>query len=279
LNWGDLTKPKAYVIGQRGKHRNPLLVSSLGLSFEVIEDDGFVHWESIEVEGLVNHSAFRDVIGKSPMPAEIACFVAHARAWKWLAESEEDFLAVFEDDAEIRNDYLNFYIEQLPALRGNWQLALEMRSRDELLSHWLHRKPVIRQSRIQPRGAAAYIISKVAASALLMEMDRVHGIDGLADSSLTQAEVVDFYVCLPPVFAIAERTESIIGLEAKSRSFTYPRKGHDVGFIPGIVRLVSFIIRDRKNKRLFATYFKVRYFKAFKYGLSRHFWQRLLKLN
>jgi GR25 family glycosyltransferase involved in LPS biosynthesis len=274
-----LSKPKAYVIGEQGNYRNPLLLTSVSEHFEVVEKNGFVSWELLKIDELVNQRAFRDVIGKIPMPGEIACFVAHSQAWKWLAESQEDFLAVFEDDVLLIGNQLSFYLNHLPTLRGNWQLSLELRSRDELFSHALHSRPAILRSRIQPRGAAAYIISKQAARALLKEMQRVNGIDGLADNSLTQTEVVDFYICLPPVFAISPDSRSIIGKEAESRQLLYPRKGHDVGFIAGLFKLFAFMLQNQSCKRSVLTYFKVRYLKAFKYAASKHYWNKLFKFT
>lgn len=258
-----MKKPKAYIIGQAGNHRNPILKEQLAQWFEVVEENGFVDSLSLTggIENYVDVPLFESIIFRSPSPTEVACYLAHLQAWTWLLGSEEDYLAVFEDDARLVLDDLSHLVSHLEKLRGPWQVALERREGDFLISHFFATKPSIRRAFIQPRGAGAYVISKEAARLGIQDWKRDGRIKGVADLAPGPSRLFHYFVHLPPVFSNDSLSQSLIG-ERNSRKLDLRAKLQRI--------LGTAQSKDRSAYERFGFHLKVRRFA--KYLLSIHFW-------
>ena len=258
-----MKKPKAYIIGQAGNHRNPILKDQLAPWFEVVEENGFVDSLSLtgDIENYVDVPLFESIIFRSPSPTEVACYLAHLQAWGWLLGSDHDYLAVFEDDARLVLNDLSHLVAHLGKLRGPWQVALERREGDFLVSHFLTRSPSIRRALIQPRGAGAYVISKEAARLGIEDWKRDGRIKGVADLAPGPSRLFKYFVHLPPIFNNDTVSQSLIG-ERNSRILDWRVK---------LQRILSTALsKDRRPYERFGFHLKMRRFG--KYLLSTHFW-------
>lgn len=209
-------KLKAYIIGVKGNHRNPSLLKDLSmLELEIVVEDGFVDKSNVSLAD-VDETTFSLIRGRAPQLTEIACAKAHLIAWKYLVDSEESSLAIFEDDA-VLIDEEGFRRTKLESeeLVGPWALSLERRQGDFLVSHFLRLRRRLRKSLVQPTGACAYIISREAAKiGLNYFSDRRGRIDGLSDFWPGPAALFRWNIAVPPVFEASTSVSSLIGYEA-----------------------------------------------------------------
>lgn len=204
---------KAYVIGVKGNHRNPSLtteISALGL--DVVVDDGFVDVSGV-VESEVNEKVFLLIRGRRPQLTEIACAKAHLNAWRYLVDTGEASMMVFEDDAILIDEQgFRTVLLESKELKGPWITSLERRPGDYLISHLLRRPGRLRKSLIQPTGACAYIISREAAQlGLSYFRDKGGRIDGLSDFWPGPAALIRWHIAVPPVVAASTSVNSLIG--------------------------------------------------------------------
>lgn len=250
---------KAYIIGIEGNLRNPSLPSEVSRWFQVIESNGYVSAPD-EWESLVHAGVFEAMLSKSPTAGEVACFLAHLNAWLWLADSNETALAVFEDDIELVGDPSGA-LKELQALSGPWQVSLERRPGDFLWTHLVPRTKRLWPSRVQPRGTGAYVISRDAARRLVDDFHRRKRIDGVADSSLMQTELVEFYVCIPPPINVLQDSVSLIGARnpKRKRALDY------------MLRVKRLFVLNSSNPRKLTSYLKLKVLKPLKYLFSLHF--------
>lgn len=251
---------KAYIIGIEGELRNPNLPAEIAPWFEIVHSDGHVNLNEIQASHLVNAEVFEALLAKQPTTGEVACFFAHLQAWRWLAQSDETSLGVFEDDAHVEKD-LTEIVGELGKLRGSWQVSLERRLGDFLWTHLVPRSKRIWRSLVQPRGAAAYIISKEAASALVADFEKRKEFDGVADASLMQSDLVRFLVCLPPPMRAGSTSASLIGVRNPKRD----------RFSRSFRRLLVLRKSSLRNPRKLTSYLKLKLLKPLKYVFSLHF--------
>jgi GR25 family glycosyltransferase involved in LPS biosynthesis len=251
---------KAYIIGIEGKLRNPQLPAELAPWFEIVHGNGYLELTANDAKSLVNAEVFEALLAKEPTTREVACFLAHLQAWRWLAQSDETCIGVFEDDVHVYRD-MSRVVGELSKLRGPWQVSLERRLGDFLWTHLIPRPKRIWKSRVQPRGAGAYIISKEAARALVADFDFRKKFDGVADASLMQTDVVQFRVCLPPPMRTSSSSESLIGARN-------PKLNR---FSEGFRRMMVLRKLNSSAPRKFTSYLSLKMLKALKYCFSLHF--------
>lgn len=212
----------AYIIGKQGQYRNPQLLEQLAANFRVVEKNGFVDVSSLDLSRCLDVSAFRISTGREPLATEVACGVAHLRAWKYLVLSGLEELAVFEDDVFPSRGVTNLaqLATQITRLHGSWQLNLESRPGDKLVTHLFRRSLTVRRSLIPPRGAAAYIISRSAAIDALQSLVGNSGqekLDGPVDHSVCLSKAVVYWIATPPLFEINSKMPSFIENRESSR--------------------------------------------------------------
>lgn len=255
-------KNKAYIIGKLGQLRNPALPSEVSDWFEIIQSSGFVEARSIDVQDLVNQELFEAMLAKRPTPNEVACFVAHLRAWEWLVRSSEEYLLVLEDDVKTLNtSVLEQLHREISSLSGPWQVALERRDADFIWTHRIPRKRLVFRSFVQPRGTGAYVISRLAADRLLSDFKNKGYLDGIADASLMQSDLVKFHICLPPVFEVIKDLPTLIGAPNRISKQTL-----------GVRDRFGYLVKNRRiNGRKFSSYFALLILKPLKYLNSYHF--------
>jgi len=226
---------KAYVIGIQGRHRNPQLVSQLSDYFDVVVENGFR--ESNEKIQWSNGTVAR-AVGSPLSNRELACALAHQDAREWLVKSNEQHLAVFEDDCEISDENLAFVldsVDKLNQLGKAWQLNMYSAPWDQLFTHWLHLKPKIRRSRIHPSVAVAYVISRKAA--ILLEEDRRslgEFLEAPADASPAASGLLDIFITIPNFFKPMIEAKSLIATDTDSEDRSRPHLPHR-----GLLALVS----------------------------------------
>jgi GR25 family glycosyltransferase involved in LPS biosynthesis len=211
---------EAYVIGKLGKHRNEELTSHLrAAGIRIIKEDGFVDSRDVSLEN-VDLGVFRNVVGREPNMNEIACAMAHLEGWRAVDTSDLGYLLIVEDDAILIDSSALASIENLlGGLKGSWVASLEVRAGDRMLTHYIHTRGRFRRTVIQPRGAAAYIISKEAARNFIEYFEeRGLRFDGLADILPGLATTTRWYVSLPPVFKVGHDYESLIGYSSNRRT-------------------------------------------------------------
>jgi hypothetical protein len=256
-------KPKAYIIGQAGNHRNPMLKEQIAPWFEVVEDNGFVDSLSLKgnLDNFVDLPLFESIIFRNPSRSEVACFLAHLQAWAWLLESGDDYLMIFEDDARLILGDLSHLVSHLEELRGPWQVSLERREGDFLVSHSFGTTPSIRRSLIQPRGAGAYAISKEAARIGIEEWKSAGRIKGVADLAPGPSRFFRYFIHLPPIFDSSTITYSYIG-ERSPKDFSLRVRFYKV--------LKVVFSKDRRLYERFA--FSLKMLRFAKYLGSIHFW-------
>jgi GR25 family glycosyltransferase involved in LPS biosynthesis len=218
---GGLLIP-AYVIGKEGNYRNPRLLEELQPTFLVMEKNGFVDASTVDLASSLDLEAFRTTTGREPLLTEVACGLAHIRAWRFLVSSEREELAVFEDDVYLASD--DDTLKRLPNilkhLKGNWQLNLETRPGDWLITHLIGKAASVRGSRVPPRGAGAYIISRHAAIRALGALARntiTEKLDGPIDHSIALSRVIKYWIATPPIFKVKSDVVSLIEDKAGSR--------------------------------------------------------------
>lgn len=137
---------------------------NLSLRFERVEavDANFINSEEL---CHYHQAKYRKKLSDS----QIACFLSHRRSWQLIANGEEEWAAVFEDDVYISLDYPNFFknfsfpkgIELLSFEKFGFFLASypkELWSKDQYKIH---------QLLIFHCGAGGYFVSKKMAKILL----------------------------------------------------------------------------------------------------------------
>lgn len=112
---------------------------------------------------------------KDLTPAQIGCYLSHREAWKRIAEGEDDWGIVLEDDFNVVGD-INLAIDSINKLSVSWQLiklaAYQGRERkvafstpvDNGFNLVIHKKPM--------SGGAATAITKEAAKQLLKATEK-----------------------------------------------------------------------------------------------------------
>ena len=204
---------KAYVIGREGRLRNPDLLGVLGRHFdEVARTDGFVAVETTDLAERVNQQFFRAVHRRAPLLGELGCGLAHIEAWRFLANSNLDCLAIFEDDAEIEEARIGNALSQVAQLSGPWYLSLSMTPSDRLLTHLLPWGKAVRRAFVQPRATVGYIISREAAELGVADFDRGGGLlEGTSDRWPGPAGLFRYYTAVPAVVGTNDGGQSYIG--------------------------------------------------------------------
>jgi GR25 family glycosyltransferase involved in LPS biosynthesis len=253
---------KAYIIGKAGKYRNTSLLQVLQPLFEVVEFDGFVDSSSLNAELLVDSRFFRATAYREPMAEEVACFEAHVNAWRWLVASKEDYLAVFEDDANLSLSRAAEVLFQLKQLKGPWVLTLERRFTDALLSHLLPRGNSVRRMLIQPWGSAAYIISRKAAMRALGSFSKENYVDGPVDQSAGLSLAFQYYQALPPAAAPLADVSSL--MPKKPGKMRYGRRER-------INRVISILLSKEFGLGIKLALLKTGWFRFAKYFFSIRF--------
>lgn len=101
--------------------------------------------------------------------SELACTASHRRAWQWLLDSGEDYVAVFEDDTHLSDD-ICFLLRRSMLPTGVDVVKLETPTGKVSFS----RKPVasfagraLHRLLTRAYGAGGYIVSRRAAARLL----------------------------------------------------------------------------------------------------------------
>ncbi len=200
-----------YIIGRRGNYRNKDLLRALEGKFEIVEDDGFVQSSSVDIHSQVDEALFLATLSRPVTNREVACALAHIKAWRRLVELDLPYLAILEDDVTWSSKEVEILSEKLPSGKP-WWLSLERRRGDFLWTHLLRRKGRLLRSFLQPRGGGAYLLSREAAilglrsfelggSKIVGELDRCPRASGL----------FRFYIQLPPPFEASMTGPSIIG--------------------------------------------------------------------
>lgn len=258
----SISRTKAYVIGMKGKYRNPNLLTSLNQLFDVVEFDGFVEPSRLEVDSIVDYQFYRATAYRDPMAEEVACFQAHLNAWRFLKNSDEDYLAVFEDDANLSVFQTEKILPYLGQLDGNWMLALERRFTDALISHLIPRKKMFRRMLLQPWGTAAYIISRSAATRALEVLDVEKYVDGPIDQSARVSSAFSFYQTLPPVAAPMETAQSL--MPGKPKKATYSQRER-------IKRVTRILLSNNVSLGLKLGLLRIGWFRFVKYFFSIRF--------
>lgn len=204
---------KAYVIGRKGRHRNSELLSVLAAHFEeVVRADGFVAVKPTDLETRLNHEFFRAVHRRAPLLGELGCGLAHIEAWRFLANSNLDCLAIFEDDAEIDEVRIPSVLAEVTKLTEPWCLSLSMTSSDRLVTHLIPRGKAVRRAIIQPRATVGYVISRKAAQLGVADFDRSGGLlEGTSDRWPGPAGLLRYYTAVPAVVGTNDGGESYIG--------------------------------------------------------------------
>lgn len=262
----------AYIIGRQGEYRNPRLLDDIAESFEVIESSGFVDGAHITIDDSVDNDLFLAARGRHVTKGEVACALAHLRAWNVLAKSNLRFLAVFEDDVSYKGDRTSIQIERLPE-SGPWWLSLERRPGDYLWTHLIPFRTTVTRSWLQPRGAGAYLISRDAAIlGLKVFEDAESKIGGEVDACPRASGLFNFYVQLPPPFEASLTGTSIIG----------PRNQK----VPSLLRRMEFTLRILFTKDypliIKLGLLKLKVLRPIKYLFSLHFataWLDRFRLN
>lgn len=101
---------------------------------------------------------------------EIACFLSHRACWKRIAESEDSYGAVFEDDVFFSSESAFFLADDKWIPNGTDIVKFEVMTR-KLIVDWLRRqyfrkRQIVRFYTVNI-GTAAYVISRQAAVRLL----------------------------------------------------------------------------------------------------------------
>lgn len=252
----------AYVIGKKGRHRNGVLVDSLSRFFDVVEEDGFVPKESAEAFRSKDHRVIQLANkGRDLTSGELACSLAHIRAWQHLLGSDKGALAVFEDDAYLVNDNALLEVLNKCPQAGPWQLNLELRSADKMLWYMALRKNLVR-NKVPPRGTAGYIISRRAAELCLEDFEQGSSkIDGAADGLPGPAGLVQYYVTLEPPIAHVngQAAESLIGFRGKPEPMN-------------LLALLSVLFDGKVPPHKKRGLIRLSIIKPVRYVFSVHFW-------
>ena len=221
---------QAYIIGQQGNYRNPSLIEQLGSGFVIRESNGFYELDLEQFEEHVDKEMFSIVTNRLPILGEVACYLAHIKAWRSLTESELHYLAVFEDDVELIGSSTWINEISFPS-KGPWVISLERRAGDHLLPHTLRRKPSTPRSFIMPRGSGAYIISREAAEIGIRAFEsRDNRIMGVLDRCPNLAVFLRYFIQVPPPFTAEESANSLIGQRNSEEFSPLQRGGRLLGF-------------------------------------------------
>lgn len=204
---------QAVIIGKSGQLRNPELPVALAQWFEVEKTDGFVAVDPAKLPELVDLDLFMAVHRRPPKLGEVGCALAHLQTWRYLAESDLPWLAVFEDDAMPLTDDLTHILRAIESLHGPWYLTMQLWSSDQLVTRTLSRRPRIKRVLVQPRGTVAYIISKEAAVRAIADFEASgHRIQGTSDRWPGPAGIFRYYITMPASFGANDGGESFIGI-------------------------------------------------------------------
>ena len=113
---------------------------------------------------------------RHPSPAEIGCFLSHRECLRLVAEGEDDFAAIFEDDIQLSPNAHLF-------LRGNTWIdpAIDIVKLDMMNMKCLTGAPsynLMNGYRLAPLlskhyGAAGYVVSRTCAAHLYMTLTKV----------------------------------------------------------------------------------------------------------
>ena len=204
---------RAVIIGKPGQLRNPELPAELARWFEVEKADGFVAVEARQLPKLVDLNLFLAVHRRPPKVGEVGCALAHLQAWRYLAQSDLPYLAVFEDDAKPLTLDLDHVFNAIESMRGPWYLTLQLWSLDQLVTRAFAQKPKIRRALVQPRGTVAYVISREAALLGIADFEAGGGkVQGTSDRWPGPAAQFKYFLTMPAAFGSIDHAESYIGL-------------------------------------------------------------------
>jgi GR25 family glycosyltransferase involved in LPS biosynthesis len=251
----------AYIIGQQGRYRNSALLEQLGSAFEIVEENGFYNLDPALLEGFTNQEVFLAETNRLPTLGEVACYLAHVTAWRRLLDSNHPYLAVFEDDAQVLavGDWTSRI--QIPD-NGAWWISLERRPGDFLLTHLLRRRGKTLRSRLIPRGACAYIISRRAAEiGVRLFEDEGSRVMRPVDRNPRYAASLDYFVQIPPPITASESAPSLIGT----------RKQVSDGLIRRAIRVLKLLASNDYPAKTRVGLIKLNVLRPIKYLGSVHF--------
>ncbi len=129
----------------------------------------------------IRHYIDEIISDKSPLSkSEIACLMTHRDVWQGLLNSDQEAIAIFEDDVCLGFDLINLLDKELPSINFDL-IRLETYLTRVSLSRRIYStigKVQLRKLLTTAYGSAAYVISKRAARYFLEYTDKFqHPVD------------------------------------------------------------------------------------------------------
>ncbi|MFA4995216.1 MAG: glycosyltransferase family 25 protein [Bdellovibrionales bacterium] len=179
------------------------------LSFERIDA---VDGSQIPQEEILRIKKVRTIHPKSDCrPASLGCFLSHHKAWQKVADGQEEYAAVFEDDIHLSNTVTDIFTNTQWMPHGFDIIRLEISTNKYLL---FDRKPIVRLSktalfrlRSTAWGGGAYIISRAAAKRLVSLPEAYHDTIDYFLFSIETSEIARSLVTYQFVPAVAIQGE------------------------------------------------------------------------